>query len=93
MTHEEFMKIVRETNAKNKIPIEDLPIKEQLIRRINSNMKTEEEYFQLKKDIQDYLKSDAPEEDKRKVALNSDCIWMTCSAFEEMRKRGEKWGK
>ncbi len=44
---------------------------------------TNEEILQLEKDIDDFFKSDEPEEDKEELAGYVECLGMICSAIRE----------
>lgn len=79
MTHEEFMDFVRKYN--NRVPETEAEI---LIDRIIKEKKmTNEEYLLLMKDVQRFMKSDASEEDKRRVGGYTEMLGMICSAIEE----------
>lgn len=84
MTHEEFMKIVRETNEKNRHP-ERLTEAERLCNEIMTRKKSKEEYFKLEDEVKAFLRSDASEEDKQMVRGYTESLVMICSAIREGR--------
>lgn len=84
MTHEEFMKIVRETNEKNRHP-ECWTEAERLCNEIMIRKKSKEEYFKLEEEVKVFLKSDVSEEDKQMVRGYMESLVMICSAIREGR--------
>lgn len=56
-----------------------------LVERIMSKKKTNEEWMKLKKDVNDFLISDAPDEDKRMLRGYTETLSMVCNAIEEGR--------
>ncbi|MBD5089347.1 MAG: hypothetical protein HDT30_11165 [Clostridiales bacterium] len=53
--------------------------------RILKGKKTNEEWLQLKKDVNDFFQSDASEEDKKMLGGYTESLNMICSAIEEGR--------
>lgn len=82
MTHEEFMKIVRERNEWHRHP-EKWTEAEKLCERIMSGKKSKEEWLQLREDVRAFFKSDASEEDKRMLMGYTESLSMICSAIED----------
>jgi hypothetical protein len=82
MLHEEFMKLVRETNERNRHP-ELWTEPERLCKKIMSKKDSDEEWLELEKEVIEYLKSDASEEDKREVLGYTESLLMICSAIRE----------
>nr|DAZ43250.1 MAG TPA: hypothetical protein [Caudoviricetes sp.] len=82
MTHEEFMKIVREKNEWYKHP-EKWTEAEKLRERIMSGKKSKEEWLQLREDVRAFIASDAPEEDKAMLGGYTETLVMMCSAIED----------
>ncbi len=57
-----------------------------LINRIMSNyVKTDDEWLQLREDVNAYLKTDPPEEDCRKLGGYTECLSMICSGIDLKR--------
>ena len=82
MTHEEFMKIVREKNEWRRHP-EKWTEAEKLRERIMSGKKSKEEWLQLREDVRAFFESDAPEEDKAMLGGYTETLVMMCSAIED----------
>ena len=82
MTHEEFMKIVREKNEWYK-HLEKWTEAEKLRERIMSGKKSKEEWLQLREDVRAFIASDAPEEDKAMLGGYTETLVMMCSAIED----------
>ena len=82
MTHEEFMKIVREKNEWYNHP-EKWTEAEKLRDRIMSGKKSKEEWLQLREDVRAFIASDAPEEDKAMLGGYTETLVMMCSAIED----------
>ena len=83
MTHEEFMKIVKERNEWQRHP-ENWTEAERLRKRIFSKeKKSNEEWLQLRDEVRTFLKSDAPEEDKEMLRGYTESLAMICSAIEQ----------
>ena len=81
MTHEEFMKIVRERNERDRHP-EQWTEAERLIERIRSDDKTKEEWLSLRDDVRTFFASGAPEKDKELLRGYTEALEMMCSAIE-----------
>lgn len=57
---------------------------EKLIVKLNYNKSmTNQEYLDLRDEINDFMKSDASEDDKRKVSQYTESLVMVCSAIEQ----------
>lgn len=84
MTFDEFMKKVRETNEKNRHP-ECWTEAERLCHEIMTQQKSKEDYFQLEKEVRDFLKSDASQDDKQMVIGYAESLSMICAAIREGR--------
>ena len=82
MTHEEFMKIVREKNEWYRHP-EKWTEAEKLRERIMSGKKSREEWLQLRADVRTFFESDAPEEDKEMLSGYTETLVMMSSAIED----------
>ena len=82
MTHEEFMKIVREKNEWHRHP-EKWTEAEKLCERIMSGKKSNEEWLQLREDVRAFFESDASEEDKEMLRGYTETLAMMCSAIED----------
>lgn len=82
MTHEEFMKFVRERNEWQRHP-EKWTEAETLRERIMSGKKSKEEWLQLRSDVRAFFQSDASEEDKRMLMGYTESLSMICSAIED----------
>lgn len=82
MTHEEFMKIVREKNEWYRHP-EKWTEAEKLRERIMSGKKSKEEWLQLRADVRAFFESDAPEADKEMLSGYTEALVMACSAIED----------
>ena len=82
MTHEEFMKIVRDTNERNRHP-ELWTEAERLCKRIMSPNKSKEECFQLENEVKEFFASAAPEEEKKMLRGYTEALAMVCSSFRE----------
>lgn len=81
MTHEEFMKIVREKNEWYRHP-EKWTEAEKLRERIMSGKKSKEEWLQLREDVRAFFESDASEEDKKMLRGYTETLAMMCSAIK-----------
>lgn len=84
MTHEEFMKIVRRSNEWRNHP-ERWTEAERLRESIMSGEKSDEEWLKLRKEVQAFFQSDAPEEDKEMLRGYTETLEMICSAIREGR--------
>lgn len=84
MTHEEFMKIVREKNEWNKHP-EKWTQAEQLRERIMSGEKTKEEYLALQEELNAFIASNPSQEELKKLQGCGESLAMICSAINEGR--------
>lgn len=82
MTHEDFMKLVRERNEWQRHP-EKWTDAEKLRERIMSGKKSKEEWLQLREDVRTFLASDAPETDKEMLGGYTETLVMMCSAIED----------
>ena len=82
MTHEEFMKFVRERNEWQRHP-EKWTEAETLRERIMSGKKSKEEWLQLRSDVRAFFQSDASEEDERMLMGYTESLSMICSAIED----------
>lgn len=82
MTHEEFMKFVREKNEWQRHP-EKWTEAETLRERIMSGKKSKDEWLQLRADVRAFFQSDASEEDKRMLMGYTESLSMICSAIED----------
>ncbi len=82
MTHEEFMKFVRERNEWQRHP-EKWTEAETLRERIMSGKKSKDEWLQLRSDVRAFFQSDASEEDKRMLMGYTESLSMICSAIED----------
>ena len=82
MTHEEFMKFVREKNEWQRHP-EKWTEAETLRERIMSGKKSKGEWLQLRADVRAFFQSDASEEDKRMLMGYTESLSMICSAIED----------
>ena len=80
MTHEEFMKIVREHNEWRRHP-ERWTEAERLREEIMSSNKTNEEWLALQEEVREFFQSDASEEDKQLVQGYTEALSMICSAI------------
>ena len=81
MSDEDFMKIVREYI--NRVAETEV---DKLIERILSReRKSKEELLQLEKDVRDFFRSDASDEDKRKLSGYTEGLSMICCAIREGR--------
>lgn len=82
MTHEEFMKIVREKNEWHSHPerwTEVEKIREQII----TSGKSKDECLELREEVRRFLKSDASEEDKKMLLGYTELLQMACSTVEQ----------
>jgi hypothetical protein len=82
MTHEEFMKIVREKNEWRKHP-EQWTEAEKLRERILSGEKTNDEWLQLQKDVIDFFESKATEEEKQMLSGYTESMSMICAVIAQ----------
>ena len=82
MTHDEFMKFVREKNEWHRHP-EKWTEAETLRERIMSGKKSKDEWLQLRADVRSFFESDAPEEDKKMLSGYTETLSMMCSAIED----------
>uniref|UniRef100_UPI004057A444 hypothetical protein n=1 Tax=Acetatifactor sp. TaxID=1872090 RepID=UPI004057A444 len=57
-----------------------------LVKKITSGKKTNEEWLGLEKEVQKFLQSDAPEEEKKMVSGYTEMLGMICSGI---KKSGE----
>lgn len=79
----EFVEFVREYNKKYQIN-DDSPYVDVLISKLttNSNM-SKQDYLDLQKEVDVFLKSDASEEDKNMVRGYTESLVMLCNAIKE----------
>lgn len=84
MTHEEFMKAVRESNEWRNHP-EKWTEAERLRERIMSDQKSNEEWLRLREDVRKFFQSSASEDDKKMLRGYTESLGMICSAIEEGR--------
>lgn len=83
MSHEEFMKVVRETNEKRKYP-ENWTKVEHLINRIMGCGKlTNNEILVLRNDVREFFASNASDEEKRKLSGYTEALSMVCAAVDD----------
>lgn len=58
----------------------------ELIKKIlHEKPKTKEGWLSLKKQIADFLKSDATEEEKKELSRYTEMVLMACNAYENMK--------
>lgn len=82
MTHEEFMKIVREKNEWHSHPERWTEV-EKIRERIITSGKSKDEYLELREEVRRFLKSDASEEDKKMLLGYTELLQMACSTVEQ----------
>lgn len=56
---------------------------EKLCYRLHTKINSKEELFQLREDLHNFYKSDAPESDKRMLMGYGEMLYMLCSAVED----------
>lgn len=78
----ELIKQLRDIKEKSAIT-ENSSQADILIYKIHKKKTTNKEYLDLDKEISDYLKSDAPYENKLRVAGDGECVYMICSAIND----------
>lgn len=88
MTYDEFMEIVRKTNSSREVR-GDMTEAEKLRYRAYYLTKTDAEWLQLEKDIQEYMESNPPESEKKILFDFSEMIGMRCSAIRLKEKQSE----
>ncbi|MBS6396683.1 MAG: hypothetical protein KH452_05980 [Clostridiales bacterium] len=84
MTHEEFMREVRKANEWRRHP-EKWTEAERLRERIISGPKKDKEWMHLRKDVVDFLRSNASEEDKKMLMAYTETLHMVCNAIDKDR--------
>ncbi len=84
MTHEDFMKIVREKNEWYRHP-EKWTEAERLRERIMSSKKTNEEYLALQEELRTFIASNPPKEELERLQGCGESLAMICSAIREGR--------
>lgn len=82
---QELVKLIRETKTQK--DTENISDADKLINKIHARNKTDRECFEIKKEVQEFLASDAAYEDKMRVAYEAECIWMLCSALEGVGRK------
>lgn len=85
MTYDEFMETVRKSNSSREIT-EDMTGAEKLRYRAFYLTKTDEEWLQLEKDIQEYMASNPSESEKKILFDFSEMVGMRCSAIKLNQK-------
>ena len=81
-----LIKTIHEYNKKYAIT-ENSSEADKLIARIQEKKYTKEEYFATEKEVEDFMKSSAPESEKQKVRDSGypESLYMICSAIREGR--------
>ena len=77
-----LLKTIEEDNKKYEIT-ENSSEAEKLRYRLMNGKKNKEEWLQLREDVRNFFKSDAPEEDKEMLLGYTESMSMICSAIED----------
>ena len=62
---------------------------QELIKRYMTKGRTIKEEFEFEKEVHDYLKSDAPEEEKTKLRYYTESIEMLCNGLRMLLAEGK----
>lgn len=77
------MRFVREFNTKDKIDNNSSRVDIFNYRLFHNQDYTKSDYLELKKDIENFIKNEATEEEKNELIKNTESLYMICSAIEQ----------